>query len=87
MVRKRFLLNFAWKEVLSCLVTPTRMSRQDIWYPVIRLSIGEDTFDVEPGDSWCIPGNVEHGAEVLENAVAVEAFSPVREDYLPDKPV
>lgn len=53
----------------------------------IRLSIGEDTFDVEPGDSWCIPGNLEHGAEVLENAVAVEAFSPVREDYLPDKPV
>jgi len=51
----------------------------------IRLSIGEDTFDAEPGDSWCIPGNVEHRAEILENSVAVEVFSPVREDYLPDR--
>lgn len=53
----------------------------------IRLSIGEDTFDVKSGDSWCIPGNVEHCAEIIENAVAIEVFSPVREDYLPDKPV
>jgi len=30
-----------------------------------------------------IPGGVEHGAEVLEDSVAVEVFSPVREDYLP----
>jgi quercetin dioxygenase-like cupin family protein len=53
----------------------------------IRLSIGEESFEAEPGDSWCIPGNVEHQAETLENSVAVEVFSPVREDYLPDKPV
>ena len=52
----------------------------------IRLSIGEDTFEVEPGDSWCIPGHVEHRAEILEDSVAIEVFSPVREDYLPDKP-
>ena len=53
----------------------------------IRLSIGEASFEAEPGDSWCIPGNVEHQAEILENSVAVEVFSPVREDYLPDRPV
>ncbi len=52
----------------------------------IRLSIGEDTFDAEPGDSWCIPGNVEHRAEILEDSVAIEVFSPVRKDYLPDRP-
>ncbi|MDO9110461.1 MAG: cupin domain-containing protein [Desulfatirhabdiaceae bacterium] len=51
----------------------------------IRLAIGEDTFDVEPGDSWCIPGDVVHRAEFLEDSVAVEVFSPVREDYLPYK--
>jgi quercetin dioxygenase-like cupin family protein len=51
----------------------------------IRLSIGENTFDVEPGDSWCIPGNVEHRAEFVEDSVAIEVFSPVREDYLPYK--
>lgn len=37
----------------------------------------------EPGDSWCIAGDVPHSAIVLEDSVAVEVFSPVREDYLP----
>lgn len=46
-----------------------------------------EAFDARPGDSWCIPMNVEHSAEVIENSVAVEIFSPVREDYLPDKKV
>ena len=49
----------------------------------IRLHIADQSFDCRPGDSWCIPGNAEHGAEVLEDAVAVEVFSPVRQDYLP----
>ncbi len=49
----------------------------------IRLIIGDEKFDVEPGDSWSIPGNAPHGAEVIENSVAIEVFSPVREDYLP----
>lgn len=49
----------------------------------LRLAIGDDFFEVGPGDSWTIPGDVEHGAAVLEDAVAVEVFSPVREDYLP----
>ena len=49
----------------------------------IRLTIGSETFDVEPGDSWCVAGNVEHWVEILEDSVAVEVFSPVREDYLP----
>jgi quercetin dioxygenase-like cupin family protein len=49
----------------------------------IRISIGPEHGDLGPGDSWCIPGNVEHGAEALEDSVALEVFSPVREDYLP----
>ena len=49
----------------------------------MRLSIGSEKNDVMPGDSWCIPSGVEHGAEILEDSVAVEVFSPVREDYLP----
>ena len=49
----------------------------------IRLPIGAEEFEAQPGDSWCIPGGVEHGAEVIEDSVAIEVFSPVREDYLP----
>lgn len=49
----------------------------------IRLTIGSDEFEVLPGDSWCIPSNVEHSAEIREDAIAIEVFSPTREDYLP----
>ena len=50
----------------------------------IRLSIGEETIEVEPGDSWNVPGDVRHRAEILADTVAIEVFSPVREDYLPE---
>jgi quercetin dioxygenase-like cupin family protein len=49
----------------------------------IMLSMGSEEFEVRPGDSWCIASNVEHGAMILEDSVAIEVFSPVREDYLP----
>jgi quercetin dioxygenase-like cupin family protein len=49
----------------------------------MRLFVGDDVYDVEPGDSWCVPGNVEHRAEILADSVAVEVFAPLREDYLP----
>jgi len=49
----------------------------------IRLSIGTEKCDAQAGDTWCIPGGVEHGAEIIEDSVAIEVFSPVREDYLP----
>ncbi|MEH0023052.1 MAG: cupin domain-containing protein [Desulfobacter sp.] len=49
----------------------------------MTLYIGDTTFDAGPGDSWCIGSDVEHRAEILENSVAIEVFSPVREDYLP----
>jgi len=49
----------------------------------IELTIGDKTYVAEPGDSWCIPANVEHGARVFSDSVAIEVFSPVRKDYLP----
>ena len=48
----------------------------------MRLRIGADERELLPGDSWSIPGGVEHGATILEDSVALEVFSPVREDYL-----
>jgi len=49
----------------------------------IRLIVEGEMFEAGPGDAWSIPGAAEHGAEVLEDSVVVEVFSPVREDYLP----
>ncbi len=46
------------------------------------LTIDGKPHDLHPGDSWCIPGDVPHGAEIIEDTVAVEVFSPVREEYL-----
>jgi quercetin dioxygenase-like cupin family protein len=48
----------------------------------ILLRIGGQSREMTPGDSWCIAGNVPHGAEILEDSVALEVFAPLREDYL-----
>lgn len=49
------------------------------------LKIGEEEHDTVPGDAWCIPMNVIHGARVIEDSIAIEVFSPVRADYLPGR--
>lgn len=48
----------------------------------LKMTIGGEIFDVGPGDSWCIPGNIIHQTEVLQDSVVVEVFAPVREEYL-----
>ncbi len=48
----------------------------------MKFTIAGEVFMAEAGDGWNIPGDVEHGVEVLENAVVIEVFSPAREDYL-----
>jgi quercetin dioxygenase-like cupin family protein len=49
----------------------------------ITLSIDSGCCDILPGGSWCIPANTLHGATIVSDSVAIEVFSPVREDYLP----
>ncbi|GAP70115.1 protein containing cupin domain [Bacteroidales bacterium 6E] len=53
----------------------------------LRFEIGGKWYNSIPGDSWCIPENVLHRVEVLEEAHLVEIFSPIRPDYLPQNPV
>ena len=48
----------------------------------MKFIVGDETFEAGPGDSWCLPGDVVHAAEILEDSVMVEVFSPIREDYL-----
>lgn len=42
---------------------------------------GEETV-LGPGDSYHIPGGVQHSVTVLEDAVTIDVFTPPREDYL-----
>jgi len=48
----------------------------------IVLIINGKRHDKKPGDSWSIKGNVEHSAEIIMDSIALEVFSPVREDYI-----
>jgi quercetin dioxygenase-like cupin family protein len=47
------------------------------------LTIGDEVHEVRASDSWMIPGNMEHRAKIIADSVAIEVFSPVRQDYLP----
>lgn len=50
---------------------------------MLNFRIAEEWFSANAGESWCIAENVEHEVEILENAVVLELFSPIRPDYLP----
>lgn len=47
-----------------------------------RLSVEGRSRLLRPGDSWCVPSHVPHEAEVLEDCLLMEVFSPRREEYL-----
>ena len=49
----------------------------------LKFTVGDESIVAEPGDSWCLAGDLPHGAEALKDSVVIEVFSPVREDYLP----
>jgi quercetin dioxygenase-like cupin family protein len=48
----------------------------------MTFTIDGEEHNAEAGDSWSIPGNAEHGVIVHEDAIVIEVFSPVREEYL-----
>lgn len=47
----------------------------------IRLHIEGASMELGPRGSWCVPSNVKHRAEILEDSIAIEVFSPHREEY------
>ena len=44
----------------------------------IRLTVGEETREIGPGDGWYAPADVPHGGEILgeEDAVFIDVYSP-----------
>ena len=47
----------------------------------IVLHIEEKKYEMKKGDSWCIHKNISHQADVVEDSIVLEIFSPPREDY------
>ncbi|MFZ4813512.1 MAG: cupin domain-containing protein [Phototrophicaceae bacterium] len=48
----------------------------------MEFRIGDEVRILGPGGSYAIPGGVPHSATILEECLAVDAFSPPRSDYL-----
>lgn len=48
----------------------------------LRLVLGGVPHELGPGESLLIPGGVPHEADVLEEALVIDTFSPPREDML-----
>jgi quercetin dioxygenase-like cupin family protein len=50
----------------------------------IRVQCGDDTFfEARAGDSFVLRGGIDHQVVALARSVALDVFTPVREDYLP----
>jgi len=47
----------------------------------IRFEHPGGILDVGPGDSFLVPGNVEHQACALEDSEVLDIFTPMREEY------
>ena len=47
----------------------------------VAFTMEGETWIATPGDSYAIPGGVEHAARFLEPTVLIEVFSPPREEY------
>jgi quercetin dioxygenase-like cupin family protein len=47
----------------------------------MQMTIGGQTRELHPGDSYAIPGGVKHSALALADTLAIDVFSPPRNDY------
>jgi len=47
----------------------------------IEFTLGDRVIVVRAGDGYLIPGDVAHGCLALEPSVAIDVFSPIREEY------
>jgi len=47
----------------------------------IHFICGADTFDAHTGDSFIVPGGVEHEASAVTESEVLDFFVPFREDY------
>jgi quercetin dioxygenase-like cupin family protein len=47
----------------------------------IQFNGGGKTFDARAGDSFVVPGGIEHQANAVEESEVLDVFTPFREDY------
>jgi len=47
----------------------------------VRFTGGSSTIEAAAGDSFIVPGGVDHQASALEESEVLDVFNPYREDY------
>jgi quercetin dioxygenase-like cupin family protein len=61
-----------------------RHSQEQLVYIIrghLRFVSGDWAFEAFTGDSFIVPGGVEHEASALEESEVLDVFTPYREDY------
>jgi quercetin dioxygenase-like cupin family protein len=72
----------------GCIVPKHAHHNEQLTYVLegsLRFRLGDDgdqVVDVNAGEVLCIPRNVPHEAEALEDTLDVDVFNPPREDWL-----
>lgn len=46
------------------------------------MTIDGQEYELNPGDSYVIPGDTPHSFKVIEGGEVIDVFTPIREDYL-----
>ncbi|MYA00478.1 MAG: cupin domain-containing protein [Chloroflexi bacterium] len=70
----------------GCTVPMHTHPHEQIGYLVsgrVRFELADEVKELSAGDSWIIPSEVPHEVTALEDAVALDIFSPAREEYIP----
>ena len=52
----------------------------------VRFTLGDQVYEFEAGDSCLIEPDIVHGLVALTDARVLDAFTPVREDFIPYGP-
>lgn len=72
----------------GCIVPKHEHHNEQLTYVLegsLRFRLGEDgdqVVDVNAGEVLCIPRNLPHEAEALEDTLDVDVFNPPRQDWL-----
>ena len=66
------------------IVLPHSHNNDQVGYVIlgkIEVTIGDQVQICHPGDSYAVPGGIIHSARALVDSIAIDAFSPPRDDY------
>ena len=71
----------------GCVVPRHQHENEQITYVLdgaLRFTLGDgsEVVDVRSGEVLCIPSNLPHAAEALEDTLDVDVFDPPRQDWL-----